>query len=305
MQGILNLDKPAGISSARAVAAIKRLIPSRPRVGHAGTLDPFATGVLLILIGKATRCCESLMDQPKVYRATFKLGATTPTDGPDSAEQPWPGHQSVGPALPTIEPSDVVGVAHPTNSSGAPDSPSPGTPGQNVGWALPTINLSNAVGDAHPTNLGPAAEEDLPSRPTTSLTPPSREQLLDALPRFIGTHPQRPPPFSAIRVAGRRAYDLARRGELVVLPSRLVTVYTIDLESYEWPLLDLRIECGRGFYVRSLARDLGEVLGVGGYVTTLRRLAVGPFNADAAASLDSLQASGLAPSLLHQWPAAL
>jgi tRNA pseudouridine55 synthase len=268
MQGILNLDKPAGISSARAVAAVKRLIPSRPRVGHAGTLDPFATGVLLILIGKATRWCESLMDQPKVYRATFKLGATTPTDGPDSAEQPWPGHHNVGRAPPTIDPS-------------------------------------NAVGDAHPTNLGPAAEVDLPSRPTTSLTPPSREQLLDALPQFIGTHPQRPPPFSAIRVAGRRAYDLARRGELVVLPSRPVTVYAIDLESYEWPLLDLRIECGRGFYVRSLARDLGEVLGVGGYVTALRRLAVGPFNADAAASLDSLQASGLAPSLLHQWPAAL
>src|SRR5438045_4016408 len=88
MVGILNLDKPAGISSARAVSKVKRLLPRGMKIGHAGTLDPFATGVLLLLIGKATKMSEQLMSSPKQYEATIKLGASTPTDDPDSAEVP-------------------------------------------------------------------------------------------------------------------------------------------------------------------------------------------------------------------------
>src|SRR3954464_15116763 len=91
ISGILNLDKPAGISSAAAVARVKRLLPRGTKIGHAGTLDPFATGVLLLLIGKATKLCERLMDQPKQYETTMKFGATTATDDLESAEQPWPG----------------------------------------------------------------------------------------------------------------------------------------------------------------------------------------------------------------------
>src|SRR6478752_9122650 len=86
LQGVINLDKPPGVSSARAVAVVKRRLPRGTKIGHAGTLDPFATGVLLLLIGKATKLCESLMDQPKQYLATVKLGATTPTDDPESEE---------------------------------------------------------------------------------------------------------------------------------------------------------------------------------------------------------------------------
>src|SRR5688500_19640701 len=87
--GILNLDKPPGISSARAVDRVKRLLPRKTRIGHAGTLDPFATGVLVLLIGKGTKLCERLMDQPKQYEATIKFGATTATDDPESPEEPW------------------------------------------------------------------------------------------------------------------------------------------------------------------------------------------------------------------------
>src|SRR2546421_12447883 len=93
--GVINLDKPAGLSSARAVAAVKRLLPRGSKIGHAGTLDPFATGVLLLLVGRATKSCEALMDQPKQYEATVKLGATTETNDPESPEAPTPGVREV------------------------------------------------------------------------------------------------------------------------------------------------------------------------------------------------------------------
>src|ERR1700736_2980316 len=95
MEGILVLDKPAGISSARVVAAVKRLLPRGTKIGHAGTLDPFATGVLLLLVGRATKSCERLMDQPKQYEATIELGATTATGDPESAPQPYAGAAQV------------------------------------------------------------------------------------------------------------------------------------------------------------------------------------------------------------------
>src|SRR4051795_8389894 len=91
MDGIINLNKPAGISSAAAVTRVKRLLPRGVKIGHAGTLDPFASGVLLLLVGKATKLCERLMDEPKQYEATVKLGGTTPTEDPESPETPTPG----------------------------------------------------------------------------------------------------------------------------------------------------------------------------------------------------------------------
>src|SRR5437588_12392534 len=104
MTGILVIDKPPGISSARAVDRVKRLLPRGTKIGHAGTLDPFATGVLLLLVGRATKSCERLMDQPKQYEATVKLGATTATDDPESPEQPWVD-------LKTGEPAHTAGGA--------------------------------------------------------------------------------------------------------------------------------------------------------------------------------------------------
>jgi tRNA pseudouridine55 synthase len=213
MDGILNIDKPPGPSSAAVLNRLKRLVPRGTKVGHAGTLDPFATGVLLVLVGRGTKLCERLMDLPKQYDATVRLGATTATDDPASPPQPWP---------------DAV--------------------------------------------------------------PPTAEQVAAALPRFVGRILQRPPPFSAIKVDGRRAYDLARGGADVALPPRPVDVYAIELLAYDWPILRIRVDCGRGTYVRAIARDLGEALNVGGHLTDLRRTRVGPFDVTAAVTPDALAA---------------
>jgi tRNA pseudouridine55 synthase len=224
LDGLLNLDKPSGLSSARVVDRVKRILQERPRgtkLGHAGTLDPFASGVLVLLIGKGTRQCERLMDQPKQYDATVKLGATTATDDPESPEVPFAG-------------------------------------------------------------LG---------------APPERSAVESLLPRFRGAIEQRPPAFSALKIAGKRAYELARRGEAVELQPRTVHVYGIELLEYQWPHVRLRIDCGRGTYIRSIARDLGEALGTGGYLTALRRTRVGPFAIEAAVTLEKLLADGIAPHL--------
>ena len=221
VDGILILDKPAGLSSARAVAGVKRHLPRGTKVGHAGTLDPFATGVLLILIGKATRSCEALMNCPKSYRATVRLGATTATDDLDS----------------------------------------------------PPIVMNDP-------------------------RPPSREQLAEAAASFVGTIMQRPPAFSALKIGGRRAYDLARRGQAVEMAARPVRVDAIAIESYEWPEAVIDVDCGRGFYVRALARDLGEKVGVGGYLTALRRTAIGPYRVGGAILFEQLTSESIAARLL-------
>ena len=213
MNGILNLNKPAGISSAAAVARVKRLLPRRVKIGHAGTLDPFATGVLLLLIGKATKLCEKLMDEKKQYEATVKLGVTTETLDRDSAE--------------------VVDA------------------------------------DAKPA---------------------AREKIEEVMKKFVGEIQQRPPVYSALKVAGRAAYARARGGEEVVLEARTVRVYGIEILRYEWPFVQIRVNCGRGTYIRSLARDIGEELGTQGYLTELKRTAVGRFRIEDAATIERVQA---------------
>src|SRR6476661_2773688 len=176
MHGVIILDKPAGISSARAVDQVKRALPRGTKIGHAGTLDPFATGVLLLLVGRATKRCESLMGQPKRYDATVKFGATTETDDLESPEHPTPDAAAI----------DAV------------------------------------------------------------------------LLRFIGAIQQRPPAYSALKINGRRACDRVRDGETIVPEPRTVNIYGIDVLEFQWPDLRLRIDCGRGTYVRAIARDLGE-----------------------------------------------
>jgi len=216
MNGILNLNKPAGISSAAAVTRVKRLLPRGVKIGHAGTLDPFATGVLLLLIGKATKLCERLMDEAKQYEATVKLGASSETLDPDSEE--------------------IV---------------------------------------------------DEKARPV------SRERIEEVLSKFIGEIQQRPPVYSALKIAGKAAYARARQGEAVELEPRLVRVYAIQMLRYEWPFVEIRVDCGRGTYIRSLARDIGEGLDTRGYLTGLKRTAVGPFRVEDAATIEKVQAEGV------------
>lgn len=216
LSGVINLDKPAGLTSARLVDRVKRLLPRGTKIGHAGTLDPFATGVLLLLVGKATKSCEALMGQRKGYEATVKLGARTATDDLEAPEEP-------------VE-----------------------------GYAIPT-----------------------------------EEEVRAAVATQVGAIEQRPPAFSAMKVGGQRAYKLARQGEAVEIKPRTVQVYSIDVLGYEWPIVRLRVECGRGTYVRAIARDLGEAVGTGGYLTELRRTFVGAFHADDAVTLETLQAEGV------------
>ena len=216
LSGILNIDKPAGVSSARVVAQVKRMLPRGTKIGHAGTLDPFATGVLLLLVGKATKLCERLMSEAKQYVATVKLGATTETLDPETPE--------------------VV---------------------------------------------------------RRGVVPMTREQVEQVLPRFVGEIEQMPPVYSALKIGGRPAYQLAREGEAVELKTRQVKVYGIELLRFEWPELELKIDCGRGTYVRSIARDVGAALGTDGYLTALRRTKVGDFSADAAVIVDVLQKDGV------------
>jgi tRNA pseudouridine55 synthase len=124
------------------------------------------------------------------------------------------------------------------------------------------------------------------------------ETIRAVLPRFIGAIQQRPPAFSAMKVDGQRAYKLARGGEEVKLEARTVRVYGIEIIDFGWPLLRVRIDCGRGTYIRSIARDLGEALDVGGHLTQLRRTRVGEFAVDAAATLEELRAEGIEKHLL-------
>ncbi|HEX2971056.1 MAG TPA: tRNA pseudouridine(55) synthase TruB [Tepidisphaeraceae bacterium] len=216
LSGVINLDKSAGMSSALAVKRVKRLLLRKTKVGHAGTLDPFATGVLVILVGKATRLAERFMSEPKQYETTIKLGATTETLDPASAE--------------------II---------------------------------------------------------TPDAKPASQERVLEALQKFVGEIDQMPPVYSALKIAGQSAYKLARRGHEVKLESRKVRVYGIELMDYQWPLLQIRIDCGRGTYIRSIARDVGEALGVGGYLTALRRTRVGDCRAEQAAQIEDLEKNGI------------
>jgi len=216
-EGLLILDKPVAISSAQAVDRVKRLLPVGTKVGHTGTLDPFASGVLVLLLGRATRQCQRIMDMPKTYEARIRLGATTATDDIESPEQPR-------------EPAPV---------------------------------------------------------------PPSRRQIEQAVQSFVGLIQQRPPVYSAVKLRGRRACDLARRGATVRLEPRPVRIYAIDVLDYAWPDLNLRIECGRGTYIRALARDLGETLNVGGYLAALRRTRIGPYDIQQAVPLEALTSQNI------------
>lgn len=219
--GFLILDKPIGLSSARALGRAKWLLPKGTKIGHAGTLDPLASGVLVAMVGKCTKLCERVMGQPKRYEATITFGATSATD---DAEGP-------------ITPVEVTKV-------------------------------------------------------------PTREQVEATLATFVGTIEQLPPTFSAMKIGGRRACDRTRDGEVVVLKPRQVRIDAIALVDYAWPTLTIVVDCGRGTYVRSIARDVGTAIGVGGYLSALRRTRVGPFDLERSATLEALAERGVDAFLL-------
>jgi tRNA pseudouridine55 synthase len=215
MDGILVALKPAGPTSHDVVALVRRLAATK-RVGHGGTLDPFATGVLPIFLGKATRVVEYHLADRKGYRATVCFGASSTTD--------------------------------------------------------------DLEGDLTPS--GAAA--------------PDRSAVETALERFHGPISQRPPAYSAIKVAGRRAYAMARAGESVELASRDVTIHRLELVDWDAtdpdrPIAILDVECSAGTYIRALARDVGEAVGGGAYLGALSRTSSGPFRLADAIPLERVR----------------
>ena len=216
MNGFLNLHKPLNISSAKAVTIVKKKLNVK-KIGHAGTLDPLASGVLPLAINEATKVISYLVNDIKEYKFTICWGEDRDT-------------------------MDAEGVV---------------------------VNRNNKV--------------------------PSKQEILRILPRFVGNIEQVPPIYSAISVNGRRAYQMARQGKVVEMPSRKITIQKLSLLHCDNQQASFATICGKGTYIRSLAQDIAHALKCCGYVSNLCRTAVGSFNIDDAILLDDVQVSHLRP----------
>ena len=209
---VLLVDKPAGITSFGVVARVRRRLSEqlgkKAKVGHTGTLDPFATGLMIIVTGKECRNAMNYSKLDKEYEATIRLGADSSTGDPEG---------------------DLTEV---------------------------------------------------------SSLQPDEAAVKKALQRFIGEITQTPPAFSAIKVNGRRAYDLAREGKPVEIPPRQVTIYSLELMSYDYPDIRIRVHVSSGTYIRSLAEDIGTALKTGAYCTELRRTKVGKWSVEDAVPIE-------------------
>ena len=213
VDGWVVLDKPVGMTSTQAVSRLKRIYNAK-KAGHAGTLDPLASGILPVAFGEATKTVPFVQDGEKSYQFTVRWGAETDTDDSDG---------------------EVVETC-----------------------------------DARP----------------------ERSAIEALLGRFTGEISQVPPRFSAIKIAGERAYDLAREGEAVELQPRRVTIYRLAIVEHLGDETKLLMDCGKGAYVRAIARDLGRLLGCFGHISALRRTRVGPFVEDDAFGFEDIEAEG-------------
>jgi tRNA pseudouridine55 synthase len=220
MDGLLVINKPSGWTSFDVVAKIRGKLKVR-KIGHTGTLDPMATGVLVLCIGKATKLAQKMIGLDKEYIAEIMFGAVSDTD-------------------------DAEGKV--------------------------VINKEAGV--------------------------KSETEIVRALKQFEGVIKQVPPKFSAKKIDGQRAYKLARKGKEVKLEPSEVTIHEIELLDYKWPVLKVRVSCGKGTYMRSLARDLGEALGVGGYLSKLERTKVGQYSIDHSVSIEEADEEHILPIIL-------
>ena len=223
IRGLLNINKKVGLTSMMVCRVVKGKLksggaPKRVKVGHGGTLDPLASGVLVVLIGRATKEQDRIMGTDKAYRA-------------------------------------VVDLAHVSESCDMEFEPVP-----------------------------VAVERE-----------PSLEEVRRACDVFVGDIEQTPPAYSAIKVNGHRAYALARKGEEVEMKSRAARIDAIEIVEYSWPRLTIDVRCAKGTYIRSLARDIGVELGVGGMLASLVRTRVGGFALEDSVTLEEL------PDLLYPW----
>ncbi len=222
MDGLLLIDKPPGITSHDVVDRVRRIAKTR-RVGHAGTLDPFATGLLIVGINKGTKALTALVGLDKTYDAVARLGEISTTDDPEG----------------TIE--------------------------ARVGAGSPR---------------------------------PDRDEIESVLNQFRSGYDQTVPAFSAKKVGGKKLYELARKGEVVERPIKHVEISELTILDYTWPDLSFRVSCGSGTYIRALARDIGEALGCGAYLTALRRTRIGKYEIKDAIPLAQLDEAALQKRLI-------
>jgi tRNA pseudouridine55 synthase len=220
LTGIVNLHKPTGLTSRQATDRVKRCVKPA-KTGHAGTLDPLASGVLVVCVGAATRLIEYVQAMPKRYTGTFLLGRESDTE-------------------------DIEGDVR--------------------------------MLDAPPV--------------------PSTAELAAAVARLTGEIEQRPPAYSALKIGGRRAYDLARAGQPVELAPRRIMIHSLEVTRYDYPELVLDVRCGSGTYIRSLGRDLAHALGTGAVMSALVRTEIGAFRLEDAVLPDELNAERIAEQML-------
>lgn len=225
---IFSIYKPKGPTSFDIIRGIQKALGQKKGIGHAGTLDPLASGVLVIGIGReATKKLGEIVGKEKEYIAKICLGKTSSTD-------------------------DEEGEKHET-------------------W-----NMNHETQDMKYETWNMNHE----------LRIPMREEVKKVVQTFVGEIMQTPPIYSALKVAGKTAYSMARKGQNVELKARPVLIRDIEVLSYEWPFITLRVETGPGVYIRALARDIGEKLGVGGYLAGLERTRVGEFSKDNSLSME-------------------
>ncbi len=215
MDGFLLIDKPSGVTSFDVVRSVRRLFPFKIKVGHTGTLDPLATGLLILAVGKATRFGEYLLKQDKCYLVTGRFGLSSDT-----------------------------------------------------------YDVDGRVEDVKMNEV-------------------SEKEFRSVVSSFNGEIEQIPPPFSAVRVNGKRAYELARKGEKVELKSRTVTIYSMDILSFSYPDFSLKVCCSSGTYIRSLVHDIGVACGSDAVVTSLRRVSIGKVSVENAVSIDALNSDNV------------
>lgn len=228
--GILLIDKPAGLTSFGVVARVRRVLSQeagkKVKVGHTGTLDPFATGLLILLTGKETKRSGDFLKLDKWYEATVRLGQVSTTGDPEG------------------EISEYV-----KNSK---------------------KEMASKKEEGEKKGVGR----------------PNKEEVERVIASLKGEIEQRVPIYSAVKIRGRRAYDLARKGEIVKMPVRRVQIYQLEVVEYVWPELKIKCHVSSGTYIRSLGEEIGERLGVGGYLTMLRRTKVGKYGIEQAENLE-------------------
>ena len=260
---IILVDKPAGLSSFGVVAKVRGYLKAefghKVKVGHTGTLDPFATGLLILLSGKMTKRSNEFLKKDKIYEARLKLGYTSTTGDPEGEIEEYPRKTKITKIEEHAKRAQYCSIEDP-------------------------LRRTASNGATEPRNDRPLGR----GRPPVDGREGARPKWNDielALDDFIGTIQQKVPAFSAIKINGQRAYKLARAGKDFDTPTREVTIYSIDVLDYHYPYLTIRCHVSSGTYIRTLAEDIGKKLGTGAYLTSLRRTKIADYSVSSALPL--------------------